>query len=93
MFILLGMYDFDLYSKISHTVQLWQLYDIAPHHMGKEMKVPLNEVLHGKLTFFDMAKNLQTICSAVGHQKSCFSYTIYAWKWIQKHSLMAFSWI
>ena len=37
--------------------------------MGKEMKVPLNEVLHGKLTFFDMAKNLQTICSAVGQQK------------------------
>ena len=33
------------------------------------MKVPLNEVLHGKLTFFDMAKNLQTICSAVGQQK------------------------
>ena len=33
------------------------------------MKVPLNEVLHRKLTFFDMAKNLQTICSAVGQQK------------------------
>ena len=60
---------FDEHSKISHTVQLWQLCDIAPHHMGKEMKVPLNEVLHGKLTFFDMAKNLQTICSAVGQQK------------------------
>ena len=56
-------------QKISHTVQLWQLCDIAPHHMGKEMKVPLNEVLHRKLTFFDMAKNLQTICSAVGQQK------------------------
>ena len=37
--------------------------------MGKEMKVPLNEVLHRKLTFFDMAENLQTICSAVGQQK------------------------
>ena len=39
------------------------------------MKVPLNEVLHGKLTFFDMAKNLQTICSAVGQQKKVASLT------------------